>query len=601
MTLIITTFAAFALISLIVHVTLLWIACRIVQSRVGFGKALLAVLLVALFETAFLSGGFYLLQSASIEVLALTMVVSILIVPVLAILIVLRLRLVKALFATLLWQVFGWLYVFIAAVGVRTFLFEAFVVPTGAMAETIQGYHKDITCPNCGFHFAINASQEADPQDRSSVVINGCTCPSCQQEIRLVDSRIGKPRNVNVGEFKEVVDPGISSPDRILVGKGFLAGSGFPLRFDLVTFKYPKDENMTYVKRVVGLPGETLAIHGGDLSSLKTDESEGETKATARFEKGEFTILRKSPEQILSVMRLVHDNDHQVGMDRWRSAGNGLRLSDVRKEFRSNPEAQLTYISYHHTLRSHEGKPTLITDFTGYNSGRSMQDGVPAWGHSVGANWVGDLILECQIEAEKKGGKCVLELTRGGEQFQASWDLASGKCELLRVRDGKPESLAAQPTKCSSGTHTLRFANVDQRLTVWVDEQLPFGDGIAYARPRGEPPTVLDLTPARIGAGGGYIGVSKIKLFRDLYITPGNGDPSRGDVHIEDLSNPRTWGDLRNLPVRTMYVQPGHYLCIGDNPSASSDSRSWGLIPERLLIGKVWLRYYPFSRAGGLR
>ena len=50
-----------------------------------------------------------------------------------------------------------------------------------------------------------------------------------------------------------------------------------------------------------------------------------------------------------------------------------------------------------------------------------------------------------------------------------------------------------------------------------------------------------------------------------------------------------------------MYVQPGHYLCLGDNSQASSDSRDWGLVPERLMLGRALLVYYPFDRVGRIR
>ncbi|MFI5107182.1 MAG: S26 family signal peptidase, partial [Terriglobales bacterium] len=39
------------------------------------------------------------------------------------------------------------------------------------------------------------------------------------------------------------------------------------------------------------------------------------------------------------------------------------------------------------------------------------------------------------------------------------------------------------------------------------------------------------------------------------------------------------------MPVRIMYVQPGHYLCLGDNSQQSSDSGDWGVVPHRLMLG----------------
>ena len=32
---------------------------------------------------------------------------------------------------------------------------EAFVIPTGSMAPTLMGRHKEVVCPSCGYTYAI--------------------------------------------------------------------------------------------------------------------------------------------------------------------------------------------------------------------------------------------------------------------------------------------------------------------------------------------------------------------------------------------------------------------------------------------------------------
>jgi signal peptidase I len=58
---------------------------------------------------------------------------------------------------------------------------------------------------------------------------------------------------------------------------------------------------------------------------------------------------------------------------------------------------------------------------------------------------------------------------------------------------------------------------------------------------------------------------------------------------------------LRKQHFATMYVQPGHYLCLGDNSQASADSRDWGLVPERLMLGRALVVYFPLDRIGPIR
>jgi len=60
--------------------------------------------------------------------------------------------------------------------------------------------------------------------------------------------------------MENMIEPG----DR-LFGFRLAYTFGEPDRFDVVIFRYPVDESQNYIKRVIGLPGETVEIQNGKI------------------------------------------------------------------------------------------------------------------------------------------------------------------------------------------------------------------------------------------------------------------------------------------------------------------------------------------------
>lgn len=532
-------------------------------------------------------------------------------------------------------------FVVVLVLLLKSFAAEAFVIPTGSMAQTLLGYQKEVTCPDCGIKFPINCSQEVDPSEgaRPTAVYAG-VCPNCRQHIHFPNA----PRDfgLNNKDSIEIKDPGPNSGDRVLVAKFvYDLFNKDPNRLDVVVFKYPGGNDfphsgphrnhvpMNYIKRLVGLPGETIAICGGDLYCLSADKGphyddydkakqDPERMATLwkkehmhiddavdLFRKGQFQIIRKDPENILAMMRLVFDNDHAsksnpASTDRWKIAEGGwTALPD--HGFRSDGNGS-AWLRYRHILREYPDKEALITDMMGYNTYQSN-------GHSplLGDNWVGDLILECEAVIDNPQGELMLELAHGVDRFQAKWDLSTGVCTLLRITDKGEQKLESKATAMKKkGAYRLRLANVDQRLVVWVDGDLPFDNGVTYAAAEDLGPRHRNdiEKPAGIGVRGASASIHNVKLFRDTYYTVGGakqGLPHEADVHGFEPTDSLTWRDLSSPPFVTLYVQPDHFLCMGDNSPESSDGRSWGTVPRRLLLGRALLVYYPFGRAGRIR
>jgi signal peptidase I len=263
---------------------------------------------------------------------------------------------------------------FILALLFRAFIAEAFVIPTGSMAPTLMGAHKDVFCDRCGQNFRVGASLERYGNVMRSAVIGG-VCPNC--------------RHVNPMDLTSSDDQTFNG-DRILVSK-FAYTLNEPERFDVIVFKFPGNPKQNYIKRLVGLPGETLSISHGDVYARKHG-SDAEADA----------IIRKPPEKLLAMRHHVYDTDYQsaslIAADypsRWQpwQPGASAPTSDVweiqRSEdgFQANVKSDAAnpqWLRYFHRWPSDEQweiadkggslaevdpySSRLITDFYAYNS-----------------------------------------------------------------------------------------------------------------------------------------------------------------------------------------------------------------------------------------
>lgn len=73
-----------------------------------------------------------------------------------------------------------------------------------------------------------------------------------------------------------------------------------------------------------------------------------------------------------------------------------------------------------------------------------------------------------------------------------------------------------------------------------------------------------------------------------------------GKVYVNDEVRPEDYipeeyRSSDDLP--TEVVPEGYYFVMGDHRNNSSDSRSWGFVPKKYILGRVQLRWWPFSQA----
>jgi signal peptidase I len=72
-----------------------------------------------------------------------------------------------------------------------------------------------------------------------------------------------------------------------------------------------------------------------------------------------------------------------------------------------------------------------------------------------------------------------------------------------------------------------------------------------------------------------------------------------GKRQKEPFIRPDSQCGICNLP-REITIPKGYFFMMGDNRGESADSREWGPIPKKWMIGKAFVTYWPPNRIGTL-
>ncbi|MFN9463496.1 MAG: signal peptidase I, partial [Planctomycetota bacterium] len=530
---------------------------------------------------------------------------------------------------------------FILALLFKSFVADAFIIPTGSMAPTLMGAHKDIQCQECGYQYQSGASEEFDNSTglRLGVQVIETICPLCR-----------KRQNVEPEKDNNHVT---FSGDRILVSKLAYA-LGSPKRWQVIVFKFIETARQNYIKRCVGLPGETIKIQHGDIYIKNPKDPDG----LSTIETDGFRIARKPPSVVLATLQDVADTKHisksiaeGILLDYWQDASgqanpkwqtsikpnssNRASKYDWTASVKDVPKNDASMIRFsqriadrNNTKQDPQDNFHFISDLTAYNektfrtpSGRDDRLSID------GARWVGDLASECELSTTKGTESIELLLVEGGVEFLCQIDLNNGNATAIAKYEGNPISVfesnnglidklqATTPVR-SGSTHTLRFANVDDALRLWIDGRLiAWGiDGGYSIRsvvpdyrhvPRTTPENPLDAAPVGFGIRGGSATIQRARVFRDIFYTNaafGGIVSSRYDqpVNIRDTKDPYRTA-IGNTPENYSFdgneyqLGPDDYFPMGDNTQASSDARLWESHgqPGRLMIGRAVMVFWP--------
>jgi signal peptidase I len=409
---------------------------------------------------------------------------------------------------------------------VRTLILEPFGVPTGSMAGTLLGNHREIACPRCGHPVIVGEF----PNERRNPYAHA-TCPNCGQ--RDIDLR----RTFDL--------PG----DRLLVDKVVYAFRD-PLRWEVAVFRCPVDDSTPYVKRVVGLPGESVQILGGDI-----------------FVDGE--ILRKTFDEWKAMAVPVFDATFAPG-DGWRErftvvpesqpglprvaadAGRPLTEAEFVDGTLKLESAEPRTVAFRNR-NIETGRDQTYRDTVAYNAGTGVGQ----------AETVHDFAVSCELVWSK--GTVTLQVTDGFDGPTLTFD---GK-SLTLDRGGGYDPLKIPLALTPSSPLPIEFAFVDRTVHVAVAGK-PYLQDVPYpADPtnHGQRPGID--SPLRFSVRDGAVEFRKLKLTRD--------------VHYRR--------DGRNGIDAPFRLGNDDYFVLGDNSANSRDSRVWKIagVPRGDFLGKPFV------------
>lgn len=103
-----------------------------------------------------------------------------------------------------------------------------------------------------------------------------------------------------------------------------------------------------------------------------------------------------------------------------------------------------------------------------------------------------------------------------------------------------------------------------------------------------------DLIKRVVGLAGEAIEIKDCDVYIDGSVLPEEYLPE------SDTSNADPAARCRVISMRRITIPAGHVFVMGDNRPESFDSRSFGSIPETLVIGRAFAVVWPFGSVRGL-
>lgn len=490
---------------------------------------------------------------------------------------------------------------FILAFVFRAYVVEAFVIPTGSMAPTLLGHHLRIECSQCGYHFESDSGDDASGKSRLSSS-EEAFCPMC-----YYGNELTRGERVRAG-------------DRILVHK-YIYSLTDPKRWDVVVFKNPQLPTQNFIKRLVGLPDESICIIEGNVYSKPREEDVAAWKIAR---KSDYLKVQHAVWQPIYHSQYVPLDQGQgpqrsvlwhvpwsaaVGADHWQIEGrrtyehHSSEKGSIEFNFKSTARgdnlggfSHAQWYSYNQLKPLNLFKPEPIEDIR-------LAVGFQPTGAGLGVE------LQTTARVTRRDGKAKRTVILSGIEPDGTVYL------LLRdPKTGEEDRLAVTASMAPFAvgrTREIELWHVDQEISLWVDGDrvLVHQYEVDYNELRARDPLHGSHFPElAITVYGSPVKLHRVEVGRDLYYSSRRRTNAPRGTVTKSQSGEHAGGQID--------LKANQFYCLGDNSPMSQDSRYWasptnwiklrmfdpeetakGIVPRTLMMGKAFFVYFPAALA----
>ncbi|MFT7464269.1 MAG: type IV secretory pathway protease TraF [Pseudohongiellaceae bacterium] len=288
------------------------------------------------------------------------------------------------------------------------------------------------------------------------------------------------------------------------------------------------------VKRVVGLPGERLEVRGGDV--------------WVGAAVGALSLAAKPDDLVRDLLVSVHGGQGLQQPWRWVNQGGLETLADG-------------------AVRLQAPNSRAVAHF---------EAAITEGGADLDGELVGDTALSVVVGAGDAA--LLLGLREGADALRVRLAEAAHGGVTLHHNTAGGEVAAAAGFEGLRPGQTVLFWNVDNRVRLWVDDELVLS--YDYEENTRQPPGTTLVNTPELGVEGGSLEIRSVEVLRDL--------------HYSQLG---TYGTQPGGALTPYSIPLENLFLLGDASLTSRDSRYFGAVSLEALLGRPFALYLPWARA----